>query len=314
VNGATPCIYPVMRAHLPCLLALVSATTYVACGSSDPSRAEQDGGAGGEAGDHPSSGGSQASGGSVNSGGTVNSSAGEGGALGGMPGSGGSGGADVSGGDTSMIGGAAGAGGAAGLPDLPDDQFPAICPGVIGDYTRVDGTTDDDAFTATQQIGKALIFGLAGNDTFDKDLDGTDCLIGGAGDDDFTAAGESTSYLVGGSGADTFHIGGFSFSSVIADMRPDEGDVIGLNLTNYALTGQAGDTPSATELVEVVDYEAGTGVVPAGTGGALVYDPATGSLWRDFNRGTKGDGSAQQVAKIVNYASYTFDLNDFVLD
>jgi hypothetical protein len=44
-----------------------------------------------------------------------------------------------------------------------------------------------------------------------------------------------------------------------------------------------------------------------------VYDPATGGLWQDTDRGNITSG-ATQIATILNAASYTYDLEDFILD
>jgi hypothetical protein len=295
-----------MRVHLPALLALVSATTYVACGSSDPANSDQEGGAGGEGGALTAPGGTPSTGGSQS-----NPGGGEGGVplvVAGMPG-GGAGGA-AAGGEGGVGGG--GEGGAA-----PDDGFPAACPGAIGDYLQIDGTTAPDTFTLAQlsmNDGKVYALGLDGDDVFELDNAGQDCLVGGTGDDDFSIPGESGSVMYGNDGADVYHLEFTSSNapSVIADMTSE--DTIALALqSNTFLYGQAGAVPDATQLFSVADYEAGTGSIPAGEGAAIAYDPATGGLWRDDDRGTKGTNASQYV-KIGNPGSYTFDINDFVLE
>ena len=304
-------MYPVMRVHLSALLALVSATTYVACGSSNESLADQEGGAGGEGGAALGSGGAQSStAGSQNSGGgTKNAGGGEGGepSLGGM--STGSGGAEV-GGEPGMTGGAGGEGGAG--PNPYDDGFPSECPGVVSDYTLVDGTPDDDTVAVAQLVGKVLSHTFAGNDTFEATYDGNDCLVGGLGDDDFSATGETGSYLIGGSGADTFHVSGSSHSSIIVDLAAE--DTIALNTLVYTYLGTAvGEPPPASNFEIVAEYEAGTGSAIAGAG-VMIYDSSTGKLWVDYNGGTIGDGAETTIASVLNHATYTVTVDDFVLE
>jgi hypothetical protein len=304
-----------MRVHLPALIALVSVTTYVACGSSDPSSADQEAGAGGalgEGGEPSSSGGSEDTAGSKNTAGDssmAGSSAGPGGEGGGASSAEGGAGGVAAGGDAN--GAQAGAGGA---PD--EGGLPAACPGVLGDYTQVDGTTGPDTFTSTQLEGKLLVFGLEGDDVFDRNHSGNDCLVGGPGDDDLTNPGESASYLIGGAGADTFHLVAQTNNyAQIADMSAE--DTIGLSKTTFTfLGGTAGATVASYQLYSLADYEAGTGSIPAGEGAALVYDPATGGIWQDLDRGVKGSSQADaaQIATVLNHASYTFDPEDFVLD
>lgn len=303
-----------MRVHLSALIALVSATSYVACGSSDPTDSDQDAGAGGglaDGGEPSSSGGSKNSAGSKNTAGDTSPA----GASGGPAGEGGGagealGGAGGAGGDAAIAGGA----GAGGAP--VETGLPAACPGVLADYTQLDGTTGADTFMTAQLSGNVLAFGLEGDDVFERDGNGGDCLVGGPGDDDLTNPGESASYLIGGSGADTFHLSNLGNNyTFIVDMSAD--DSIGLSKTNYSfLVGTAGDPPPDWQVLEIVDYEAGTGSVPAAETAAIVYDPATGGIWRDLDRGLKGSsqGDATQIATIVNHASYTFNLDDFVLD
>lgn len=298
-------------------MALVSATTYLACGSSDATKTDQEAGAGGVLGDggepSSSSGGSKATAGSKNAAGDssmAGSSTGPGGEGGGSNGGAGSdvGGAGSSGGDA---GAEAGAGGA---PD--DGGLPPACPGVLGDYVQLDGTSGPDTFTTEQLEGTMLVFGLEGDDIFERNHTGGDCLVGGPGDDDLTNPGESASYLIGGAGADTFHlIAQTDNYARIADMSAE--DSIGLSKTTFTfLAGTTGASAADWQLYSLADYEGGTGSIPNGEGAAIVYDPATGGLWRDLDRGVKGssENDAAQLATIVNHASYTFDPDDFVLD
>jgi hypothetical protein len=301
-----------MRVHLPALLALATATTYVACGASDPDKTAREGGAGGEGGEVENAGGSQAKGGSQNSAGSSNNPVG---GAGGDVGEGGmlsGGGAEP--GTAGMAGAMDGSSGAGGEGTNPyDSGFPTEC-GSIDGYTPLEGTMDPDTMMGTQFDGQVLAHGLEGDDTFIIGYDGSDCVVGGPGDDDFSATGEVTSYLIGGSGADTFHVKGSSTSSNIVDFVPTDGDVIGLSVTYGPLVGATvGEPPPSTHFGSVPDYEAGTGTAP-GTGAAIVYDPATGKLWLDYNGGTINDGSEQTIAVIMNYASYTFDENDFIVD
>lgn len=299
-------------------MALVSATTYVACGSSDNSIADQEAGASGEGGGANNSGGSKSTAGSSNVAGTKNSGGGDS-SNGGAPvapgGEGGSagnalGGAGGSAGDE-PVGGEAGAAGAPAETGLP-----AACPGVIGDYTLLDGGDEPDTFTNQQLNGKVLARGFGSDDIFETNV-GQDCLVGGPGDDDFTSASEGVSFFVGGAGADSFHLAvGANNYTRIADMTAE--DTIGLSKATFTLlVGTVGDTPFDTQIYSVPDYEAGTGIVPpTGEGAAIVYDPATGGLWQDSDRGVKGSSQndASQIATIVNAASYTYDINDFILD
>jgi hypothetical protein len=304
-----------MRVHLPALLALVSATTYVACGSSDRSAADQEAGANGEGGDANDSGGSSNRAGSSNGAGTKNSGGGDS-SNGGAPiapgGEGGAAGSSRGGsGGEEALGGDAGAAGAAGASS--DPTFPELCPGVLADYTRVDGTSGADTFVTAQLAGKTLVLGLEGDDIFDTNHDGQDCLIGGPGDDDLTNPGENVSYLFGGPGADTFHlIAQLNNYAFIADMSSE--DTIGLSKTTFTfLDGVAGATPSDYQLQAIDNYSSGTGTVPPGEGAAIVYDPVSGELWQDTDRGDNTSG-AVKIATVVNAAAYTYDIDDFVLD
>lgn len=86
-----------------------------------------------------------------------------------------------------------------------------------------------------------------------------------------------------------------------------------MSKASYGLAAAVGAAPYDTELYSVVDYEAGTGSIPTGEGAALVYDPATGGLWRDTNRGDNTSG-ASAIAVIANHASYSYDIDDFTVD
>jgi hypothetical protein len=290
--------------------------TYVACGSSDDTRSDQEAGAGGlgEGGEQPSAGGSNSSAGSKNNGGSTNAAgsdhgvAGEGlSASGNGPGPG-EGGRAGSGG---APGGEGGESGAAGAP--VDTGLPAVCPGVIGDYTVVTGTEGPDTFTTEQQSNKTLILGLEGDDVIDGNFDGNDCLIAGPGDDELTNPGEAMSYMIGGAGADTFHLSAQTNNyAQIADMSAE--DSIGLSKTTFTfLGGTTGDSPYDSQLYSIAEYAAGTGMIPSGEGGAIVYDPATGGIYQDIDRGDSTTGMTQ-IATVLNHASYSYELTDFVLD
>jgi hypothetical protein len=303
-----------MRLHLPALLALVSATSYAACGSSDESRTDHEAGASGEGGDASHAAGSQNGAGTSNVAGTKNGAGGDSSAAGAPPALGGEGG--VAG---SVLGGAGGAaggepvGGEAGSAGAPTETgLPAACPGVLGDYTLLEGGVEPDTFTNQQLNGKVLARGLEGDDLFETNT-GQDCLVGGPGDDDFTSASEGVSYLVGGPGADAFHLAVTANNYTrIADMTAE--DTIGLSKTAfYFLAGTVGGTPYDTQVYSIVGYEAGTGLVPSAEGAAIVYDPATGGLWQDSDRGDNTSG-ATQIATILNAAGYTYDIDDFILD
>ena len=307
-----------MRVHLPALVALVSATTYVACGSSDNSLADQESaGASGEGGDASSSGGSKSTAGSSNVAGTKNSAGGDSNNGGAPTAPGGEGG--VAGGSLGGGGGSAGdepvggEGGGAGAP--AETGLPAACPGVIADYTLLEGGDEPDTFTNQQLNGKVLARGFGSDDIFETNV-GQDCLVGGPGDDDFTSASEGVSYFVGGAGADSFHLAvGSNNYTRIADMTAE--DTIGLSKATFTfLAGTVGATPFDSQVYSVADYEAGTGTVPAGEGATIVYDPATGGLWQDIDRGLKGSSQndASQIATVLNAAAYTYDIDDFVLD
>lgn len=302
---------------------MVSVATYVACGSNDDTRTAQEAGAGGlgEGGGDPSGGGSKSTAGSKNNGGNLNvagadvgGAAGESGAGASAGGTAGSGGAAGEGGGSS--GGEAGAsGGAGGAPEVPDFTFPAACPGPAESYTTLTGTSEDDMFTTLQLDGKVLAFGSSGNDDFGMSYGGDDCLVGGPGDDNFSSSNEGgTTTFVGGSGVDTFHIEYNNDYIRIADM--ESGDKIALNVETFQfLTGNSGDVPAVAQVVSVPDYSAGTGMATA-EASCIVYDPKTGELWRDTDGYTKGSSpyDAQRLGQIINFASYTFDLNDFELD
>jgi hypothetical protein len=302
-----------MRIHLPALIALASATTYAACGSSDASKALQEGGAGGEAGETAGSGGSNnAAAGSKNGGGSANNVAGQAGENSSGGQTTGQGGA--SGGDSGMLGGASGtdAAGAGGSGETPGDMsLPAACPGVLADYTLLVGTSGDDAFTTQDVGGKKLIFGLEGMDSFPKEHGGEDCIVGGPGDDDFTNSDEFANYYFGGGGADTYHIDTTGNYVRIADMA--SGDVIALSKVTFTfLTGASGDVPQSTQVLAVPGYSTGTssGVVEVSS---IIYDPTSGELWLDTDGGVKGVND-KQILTIVNKDGYTFDIDDFELE
>lgn len=308
-----------MRVRLPALLALVSATTYSACGASDPVRTARGGGAGGEGGE-PSDG----------AGGATASTAGSSSAAAGSPdtgsGGGGGGGAGAAGAATAPGAGAGGdggagaegTGGAGGSPESdvlgPEDGLPPACPGPLESYTQLTGTNDDDDVTSQQLAGKTLGWGLSGADTFEEDTGGGDCLVGGPGNDEFTSASETHSYFYGGPGADVFHLNNNGGHLFIGDF--ENGDTIGLPLNNFDfLHPTPGDAPLETELLLVPGYGDG-----ANTGSSekvvLVYDSATGILWRDTDGATKGSVmyDAIQLATIINYDGYTFDRADFEIE
>lgn len=303
-----------MRVHLPALLALASATTYVACGSSDAAKAVPEAaGAGGEGGESTSSsGGSSNVAGSKNGGGSANMVGGQAGESSGGAATSGQGGA--SGGDSGMLGGAAGAEttGAGGEGPV-DMSLPAACPGVLADYTLLVGTDGDDVFTTQDVGGKKLIFGLDGMDTYPKEHGGDDCIVGGPGDDDFTNSDEFANYYFGGAGADTYHIDTTGNYVQIADL--EHGDIIALNQVKFAfLTGNAGDIPSSTQVFAVPGYSTGTtsGVIE---GSSIVYDPNSGELWLDYDGGVKGSSvNDKQILTVLNKDSYTFDVDDFELE
>jgi hypothetical protein len=144
---------------------------------------------------------------------------------------------------------------------------------------------------------------------------GDDCLVGGPGDDNFSSNNEGgITTFVGGSGVDTFHIEFNNDYIRIADMA--SGDKIALNVETFSfLTGASGEVPAATQVVSVPDYSAGTGTATA-EASCIVYDPNTGELWRDSDGYTKGStlNDAQRLGLIINFATYTFNLNDFELD
>lgn len=302
-----------MRVHLPALLALASAVTYAACGSSDTTKTLPEGGAAGEGGDSTSAGGKSNVAGSQNGGGSLNmvgGQTGEGGAGAPATGQGG-----ASAGDSGMLSGAAGteaAAGAGGSGDTTGDMsLPAACPGVIADYTLLVGTAGDDVFTTLDVGGKKLIFGLDGMDTYPKEHGGDDCIVGGPGDDDFTNSDEFANYYVGGAGADTYHIDTSGNYVHIADL--EHGDIIGLSKVKFPfLTGNAGDIPSSTQVLAVADYSTGTssGVVEASS---IIYDPNSGELWLDVDGGAKGVND-RQILTVINKGSYTFDVDDFELE
>ncbi len=307
-----------MRVHLPAVFAFLSAAAYVACGASDPSIADQeDGGAGGEGGDGANAGGaSNSAAGAQNGGGSKsNPGGGEGGLveIGGAA-TAGAGGAGL-GGDSGMLGGAAGAGGA-GEP-LDENAFPSEC-GVVGDYLTQDGTTGPDTFTSVQlgmNNSKVFARGLEGDDVFEFNNEGQDCLVGGAGDDELSAPGEFASILFGGSGADLFHLRYTSNNgpSVILDMTSE--DTIGILKTTFNfLAGDPGATPLDTQVMALAGYEAGTTAIPNGEGAVLVYDPETGGLWLDVDRGMKDLDDTGQLISIANFGDYVFDINDFVIE
>jgi hypothetical protein len=210
--------------------------------------------------------------------------------------------------DTAGAGGAGGAGGEAAV----DMSLPAACPGVIGDYTLKVGTENADHYLVADLDGQQLVFGLGGDDVFDFDYAGQDCLLGGPGDDEFTSSGEFASYFFGGPGADVFHLTNAYGYFNVADM--EAGDTITLSQTPFNfLIGQSGSTPDPTAVVSVAGYATGAASAPNGEGGVLVYDPNDGSLWRDTDRGDKTTG-ANKVGTILNYSTYTFDINDFEIE
>lgn len=264
-------------------------------------KSAQEAGAGGEA-----QAGGDSAGGSSSQAGAPSAEGGSGGEA--LGGGGGGGSGDVSGGAAGATAEAgAGAGGA------PDSGLPSGCPGALADYTVLDGTADADTFDNTALEDKKLVFGLEGADVFDKSDDGGDCLVGGPGDDELTSSSDAVSYLIGGEGADLFHLDEASGNYAhIVDMTSE--DEIGLSRGAFPfLAGQVGATPSTSQLYSVADYEAGTGEVPSGEGAAIVYDPGTGGLWMTPLRGTKDD-AATPIATIVNHGSYTFAIEDFVLE
>ena len=302
-----------MRAHLPALIALVSVSTYAACGSSDVRKVSQAGGAAGEGGVAAMGAGSPSTGGSLNAGaGAPSESAGQAGitgfggaSLGGMSDAGQAGLGASAGND-----GASGAG-QAGAPS--EYALPAECPGVVGDYTLVVGTDQQDTFSELQQDGKALVFGLNGADVFDADYAGQDCLLGGPGDDVFTSSSEASSYFFGGPGDDTYHLTNDYNYFYLVDMEAD--DVVTLSLTAFDfLVGAPGNNPAADQILSLPGYSLGNASIPASqNAGAIVYDPDNGQLWADTDRGDKTSG-ATQIGTILDFASYVFDRYDFTLD
>lgn len=301
-----------MRVQVSALLALVSAAAYVACGSNDNTRIERAAGAGGQgdagaAGEHNTLGGSQNNAGTLNMGGEAGTPAG---GVGGEQ-LGGAGGSDV-------VGGAAGAGGEAqgGAPatDLtPADGLPKECPGSLDMYTLKDGTSGVDQYLQADLNGRILAFGEAGNDVFGEDYAGDDCLIGGPGDDQFTSSGEANSYFFGGTGADTYHVIWKYGYLHIADM--EAADTIALSKDEFPfLTGNVGEHLAAGQLVSVAGY--GTGADSGTNLATLVYDPSTGELYQDLDGGKLEPKMPDDrvVGHILNYGTYKFDPNDFVLD
>jgi hypothetical protein len=302
-------MYRTMRVHLPALIALVSATTYVACGSSDPSKAQQAGGEGGAGGEAPSSAGKSNTAGSQNGGGSKNNAGEAGMTSGGVPANAGAAGSEAGG------AGAAGesAGGMSSAGGAPPDgvSLPTACPGPASGYTLVTGTATDDHFLAADVSGTKLVFGLDGADIFDLEHGGNDCLVGGPGDDDFTNPDEFANYYVGGPGADTYHISTTGNFVRIADMEPD--DEIRLSQTKFTfLAGAAGDTVSDTQLILVPGYSLGasSGVVEASS---LVFDSSEGELWLDVDGGAKGVND-RLILTILNHDDYNFDPDDFVIE
>lgn len=298
-----------MRVHFPALIAVVSVTgCFVACGSSDHSRSDHDGGAGGEggteAGAPSTSGGSNSSAGSQSSAGmSSNANAGQGGDSGAS--------AAATGGEGGTSSG--GAGGEGGAP--PDNALPAACPGVLDDYTEVEGTSGDDLYIADDLAGKRLVLSREGIDTFEAGGDGGDCLVGGPGDDHFSSPSDAASYFVGGAGSDTYHIDTQANFVRIADM--EAADTIALSVNAFPfLFGDPGDTAQSSQVYSIAGYSAGTGTIPVGEGSAIVYDPTTGELWRDDDRVTKGSSPTAefQLGTIVNHEGYQFSLDDFVLE
>jgi hypothetical protein len=298
---------------------LVSVTAYVGCGSSDGSRAEQDGGAGGEGGEAPTSaGGKNNVAGSQNSGGNANQAGGQGGDLGAAGSSAaGAGGAagGMSTGGVNAGGEANGAAGNAGAGGDTGDAFavPAACPVPQEGFVQVVGTEEADTFLLADVSGKKLIFGLGGDDIFPHEHGGDDCLVGGPGNDDFSNSDEFANYYVGGPDADTYHIDTTGNYVRITDMAA--GDTISLSVATFAfLTGTIGEPPNSLQVKAVAGYSTGT---PSGVteGGSIVYDPSTGELWQDFDGGIKGSSvNDKQILTILNKDGYQFDVNDFLLE
>jgi hypothetical protein len=302
-----------MRVHLPALIALVSASTYVACGSSDPSKTEEAGGVGGAAGEAGITTGGKSSGAGTQSGGGSKNNAGEAGmTTGGVAANAGAAGSEAGGAGAAGESAGGMSSGAAGAP--PDDMsLPAVCPGLLDDYTLLSGSAGDDHFLAADVSGKKLIFGLGGADIFDTEHGGDDCLVGGPGDDDFTNSDEFANYYVGGAGADTYHISTTGNYLRIGDL--EAADELSFEQATFTyLLGAAGDNVNANQLHSVSGYSTGTssGVVE---GSSLVYDPSTGELWQDFDGGVKGSSvSDKLILTVLNHDSYTFDPDDFVIE
>lgn len=303
--------------RLPTLVVLLSSAAYAAaCGSSDESKAEPDGGAAGatDGGESPSVGGSQNAAGTRNAGGSPSASAGEGNdGEGGASGHGAAAGVGAGGEPSPDAAGgmdASGGMGAGGESNSSLDVLPEACPGAFADYTRLVGTDGDDTFTTPDVNGQKLIFGLDGVDTFPAEHGGQDCLVGGPGNDDFTNSDEFANYYYGGSGDDTYHVDTAGNFVHIADFAA--GDRIALSLATYPLTGTPGEPASSAQVVSVPGFSSGTSTASEAT--VIVYDPETGELWRDVGGGTKDDGSAAVILTIVNKSSYVFDINDFIVE
>jgi hypothetical protein len=251
-------------------------------------------------------------------GGSDDGGGGEGGS--GSPALGGAGGVDSGGaagaggsGDAGDSGGPGGSGGTnPGTPPLP-----TACPGVIEDYSFVEGTSSNETFgLALLTAGADFVHGRGGNDVLHAS-GGDDCYVGAAGMDrlEHGIAGDGTDYLIGGPDRDDFVLIGTGGSAEIIDFGAAQTtDVIIFVRAGFGLTGAAaGAIPAPNRQTSASDLSAGanSGLCAAATP-CIIYDSTDGEILFDADGASAG--SAALVARIRGFQNLTFDWANLELE
>lgn len=273
---------------------------------------------GGSDGPIAGNGGSEAVGGDGGSGdgGSGDGGGGDGGSSGdgssGAPALGGAGGTEIGGaageGGSGDAGGSGGEGGSGTNPGTP--TLPAACPGVIGDYTLVQGTSSSETFGLDPLTeGADFVHGRGGNDVLEAS-GGDDCYLGAAGMDrlEHGIPGDGTDHLLGGPDRDDFVLVGTGGLADIVDFGAAETtDVIIFVRAGFGLTGAAaGAIPVANRQTSASDLSAGANSeLCAAATPCIIYDSTDGEIL--FDADGASPGSAVLVARIRGFQNLTFD-------
>lgn len=190
-----------------------------------------------------------------------------------------------------------------------------------------------DGTATTQQSFNVTIgtIGTAANETLTGDaaanyIDGADGndLLNGAGGADYLLGGLGADTLYGGAGYDTLEGGGgadiFKLDVISGTDSKEIVDLVSATdkiwLDDDVYTFATGDGSkhgvnlAAADIVDVgTDFTGGN--FTAGAGATFLYDSTDGQLWYDAD-GDIGGGTAVHIATVQNFATYTFNLGDFM--